>query len=140
MADFHIPELGEGVYEAEFVSWLVKTGQTVKRGQPLMEVLTDKATMEVPSPFAGTITTLNAEPGQKVKVGQTVLAYSSDGKVDVDVVREEKVHRSQPAKGSQMVANRANGNKTVSPAVTVKAAPSVRQMPCKIWMISLARA
>src|SRR5262249_37433910 len=79
MADFHVPELGEGVYEAEFVSWLVKEGDPVKRGQPLMEVLTDKATMEVPSPFAGTVTGLQAEPGQKVKVGQVVLTYRSSG-------------------------------------------------------------
>ena len=43
--DFKLPELGEGVYEAELVAWLVQPGQTVKRGQSLMEVLTDKATM-----------------------------------------------------------------------------------------------
>jgi 2-oxoisovalerate dehydrogenase E2 component (dihydrolipoyl transacylase) len=142
MADFRIPELGEGVYEAEFVSWLVKPGQTIKRGQPLMEVLTDKATMEVPSPFAGTITSLNAEPGQKVKVGQAVLAYRSDGKVDADVAKEEKLSRSQPAKEQQMVTSRANGNKTGtqigSPAANVKAAPSVRQMARKLG-IDLAR-
>ncbi|MCI0464733.1 MAG: 2-oxo acid dehydrogenase subunit E2, partial [Gemmataceae bacterium] len=66
MADFAVPELGEGVYEAELVSWLVKPGASVKRGQPLMEVLTDKATMEVPAPFAGTITDLRAEPGEQL--------------------------------------------------------------------------
>src|SRR5437016_2499687 len=58
--DFRLPELGEGVYEAEFVAWRVKPGDPVKRGQILLEVLTDKATMEVPSPFAGTITELRA--------------------------------------------------------------------------------
>jgi pyruvate dehydrogenase E2 component (dihydrolipoamide acetyltransferase)/2-oxoisovalerate dehydrogenase E2 component (dihydrolipoyl transacylase) len=134
MADFHIPELGEGVYEAEFVSWLIKPGQTIKRGQPLMEVLTDKATMEVPSPFAGMITSLNAEPGQKVKVGQVVLEYSSAGKADSDAAKGAEISKSQaaPRKESPSMVNRANGNKTgmqaVSPAVTVKAAPSVRQM------------
>ena len=59
--DFKLPELGEGVYEAELVAWLVKPGDPVKRGQNLMEVLTDKATMEVPSPFAGTIDELKAK-------------------------------------------------------------------------------
>ncbi len=48
--DFRLPELGEGVYEAELVAWLVRAGDAVKRGQNLMEVLTDKASMEVPSP------------------------------------------------------------------------------------------
>jgi 2-oxoisovalerate dehydrogenase E2 component (dihydrolipoyl transacylase) len=74
--DFKLPELGEGVYEAELVAWLVKPGDTVKRGQNLVEVMTDKATMEVPSPFAGTVTALRAEPGQTIKVGDTVLSYT----------------------------------------------------------------
>src|SRR5437868_7929343 len=77
--DFRLPELGEGVYEAELVAWLVKIGDTVKRGQNLMEVLTDKASMEVPSPFAGSITDLRAEPGQQVKIGDIVLTYSPTG-------------------------------------------------------------
>src|SRR5579871_4567601 len=77
--DFHLPELGEGVYEAEFVAWHVQPGESVQRGQILMEVLTDKATMEVPSPFAGTISELRPEPGQQVKVGQVVLTYTPAG-------------------------------------------------------------
>src|SRR4051812_41357144 len=72
--DFPLPQLGEGVYEAELVRWLVKPGDVVKRGQALMEVMTDKATMEVPAPFAGKITALQAEPGQTVKVGQVMLS------------------------------------------------------------------
>src|ERR1700722_10431637 len=74
--DFALPEIGEGVYEAELTQWLVKPGDRGKRGQNLLEVMTDKATMEVPSPFIGTIGELKAEVGSKVKVGQVVLAYS----------------------------------------------------------------
>ena len=59
--EFRLPELGEGVYEGELTGWLVKPGDTVKRGQSLLEVMTDKATMEVPAPFAGTI----GEPGSR---------------------------------------------------------------------------
>jgi pyruvate/2-oxoglutarate dehydrogenase complex dihydrolipoamide acyltransferase (E2) component len=84
MTEWRLPELGEGVYEAELVSWRVKPGQAIKRGQYLMEVMTDKATMEVPSPFAGTIGDLKAESGQQLKVGQVVLTYSG-----VDQVRPE---------------------------------------------------
>src|SRR5262249_9219712 len=76
--DFQVPELGEGVYEAELVAWHVKPGDVVKRGQTLMEVMTDKATMEVPSRFAGRIGELRAEPGQQIKVGQVVLTYETD--------------------------------------------------------------
>src|SRR3954470_6890827 len=76
--DFPLPEIGEGVYEAELVRWLVKPGDPVKRGQNLLEVMTDKATLEVPSPFVGTVTALKAEPGQTVKVGHVLLNYQGD--------------------------------------------------------------
>ena len=61
--DFQVPELGEGVYEAELVEWRVQPGDAVRRGDALAEVLTDKATMELPSPFVGTISALSAKPG-----------------------------------------------------------------------------
>jgi 2-oxoisovalerate dehydrogenase E2 component (dihydrolipoyl transacylase) len=129
--DWALPELGEGVYEAEVVSWLVRVGDTVKRGQNLMEVLTDKATMEVPSPFAGTIAALEAEVGQQIKVGDVVLAYEPAGKAKP--AREETpVPASQPSpKGPKETAARpvATGTDGHGPAVsglTVKAAPSVR--------------
>src|SRR5262245_20272268 len=78
--DFALPEIGEGVYEAELIRWLVEPGATVKGGQPLAEVMTDKATMEVPSPFAGAVTDLRVQPGQTIKVGQVVLSYESASK------------------------------------------------------------
>src|SRR5262249_59277148 len=82
--EFRLPELGEGVYEAELVSWLVKPGDLVKRGQNLMEVMTDKATMEVPAPFAGRIGELRSEPGQQLKIGQVVLTYQGDKETKAD--------------------------------------------------------
>src|SRR5438045_3084309 len=98
--DFRLPELGEGVYEAELVAWLVKPGDSVKRGQNLMEVLTDKATMEVPSPFTGTIDALKAESGQQIKVGDVVLSYASSSPAAAplsgDGAKEESNHRSVP--------------------------------------------
>src|SRR5262245_12995608 len=88
--DFHLPELGEGIYEAEFDSWLVRPGDTVKSGQPLLEVMTDKAKMEVPAPFAGTVTSLTVKPGQKVKIGDVVLSYTPAGKA-VDGANNQKL-------------------------------------------------
>ena len=67
--DFHLPELGEGVYEAEMSRWLVKEGDTVKPGQGLLEVLTDKATMEVPAPFEGAIDIFGLTAGSAREVG-----------------------------------------------------------------------
>jgi pyruvate dehydrogenase E2 component (dihydrolipoamide acetyltransferase)/2-oxoisovalerate dehydrogenase E2 component (dihydrolipoyl transacylase) len=80
--DFRVPELGEGVYEAELVAWHVKPGDVVKSGQTLAEVMTDKASMDLPSPFAGVIEELRAEPGQQFKIGQVLLTYHAGGKND----------------------------------------------------------
>ncbi len=128
--DFHLPQLGEGVYEAELVAWQVKPGDAVKRGQTLMEVLTDKATMEVPSPFAGTVTALNAEPGQQVKVGDVVLAYTPAGE------GEAAAAPSESAAPAPIAAPAENGNGAVRVSAplpaAVRAAPSVRLMARKL--------
>ncbi len=75
--ELRVPELGEGVYEAELVEWLVRPGQPVRRGDPLAEVMTDKATMEIPAPFSGKIEKLVAAAGQIIEVGQLLLRYSA---------------------------------------------------------------
>src|SRR5580698_27280 len=77
--DFPLPPVGEGLIEVELVRWLVRPGDAVSRGQGLVEVMSDKASMEVPAPFAGTIASLAATPGTKVKVGQVVLTYNPVG-------------------------------------------------------------
>jgi pyruvate dehydrogenase E2 component (dihydrolipoamide acetyltransferase)/2-oxoisovalerate dehydrogenase E2 component (dihydrolipoyl transacylase) len=125
--DFKLPELGEGVYEAELVSWQVKASDTVKRGQNLLEVMTDKATMEVPAAFAGTIGELRAEPGDKIKVGQVVLTYTpasqgagttpSEAERPVLAAPQSYNGPSRPAPGTPL---------------PVKAGPSVRLMARKL--------
>src|SRR6516225_3423058 len=125
--DFRLPEIGEGVYEAELINWLVKPGDPVKRGQNIMEVLTDKATMEVPSPFAGTITALEAQPGQMMKVGDAVLGYTPLGQPDGTPVPENGNRKAEPKPEPATVlaaptkVNRLVGSLTI-PAM-VKAAP-----------------
>jgi pyruvate dehydrogenase E2 component (dihydrolipoamide acetyltransferase)/2-oxoisovalerate dehydrogenase E2 component (dihydrolipoyl transacylase) len=126
--DFHLPELGEGVYEAELVSWLVQPGQTVKRGQNLMEVLTDKATMEVPAPFAGTIVELKTEPGQQLKVGDLVLTYEGAAPG-----RASGVETPAKQQGDGQARLPRNGASPVPAAPTpLKAAPSVRYLARKL--------
>jgi pyruvate dehydrogenase E2 component (dihydrolipoamide acetyltransferase)/2-oxoisovalerate dehydrogenase E2 component (dihydrolipoyl transacylase) len=125
MMDFRLPELGEGVYEAELVSWLVAPGTTVKRGQNLLEVMTDKATMEVPSPFAGAIQELRAEPGQTLKVGDVILTYEGAGAPSIATpVADDRQRPARENVGS--VPRERNGPPVDS--VPVKAAPSVRYM------------
>ena len=61
--DLKLPDIGEGVAEGEIVRWLVKAGDAVREDQPLVEVMTDKASVEIPSPRTGTIAALHAEEG-----------------------------------------------------------------------------
>jgi pyruvate dehydrogenase E2 component (dihydrolipoamide acetyltransferase)/2-oxoisovalerate dehydrogenase E2 component (dihydrolipoyl transacylase) len=128
--EFALPEIGEGVYEAELVRWLVQPGEAVKRGQNLVEIMTDKATMEVPAPFAGTITALKGEPGKSIKVGQVLLEYTPTGNiVPVD-------SRPAPAAAAPPPARQAvpagNGLRTAATPMSVRAAPSVRHMARKL--------
>ena len=73
MADFVIPELGEGVLGGDVVRVMVKAGDTLKKDQPVLELETDKATIEVPSNVAGVIKEVKVKTGDKVKVGQVML-------------------------------------------------------------------
>lgn len=71
--EFKLPDIGEGVAEGEIVKWLVQVGDEVTEHQPVVEVMTDKATVEIPSPAAGTITDVLAEEGQVVPVGDVIF-------------------------------------------------------------------
>ncbi|WIG61948.1 MAG: dihydrolipoamide acyltransferase component of branched-chain alpha-keto acid dehydrogenase complex [Ktedonobacterales bacterium] len=73
MGQFRLPDLGEGLEEAQLVEWLVKTGDSVNLNQPLCQVETAKALVDIPSPFAGTITALHAAPGDTVPVGALLV-------------------------------------------------------------------
>src|SRR2546427_12880650 len=70
--EFKLPDLGEGLTEGEIARWLVSEGQKVEEDDPLVEIQTDKTTVEVPSPAAGTVTSILVEEGKVVPVG-TVL-------------------------------------------------------------------
>ncbi len=134
--DFALPEIGEGVYEAELIRWLIEPGAAVKRGQALAEVMTDKATMEVPAPFLGTVVALRAQPGQPIKVGEVLLSYEELGEKGRGG-KEAKQRGGETENGKQ-----GDGEmdalpipKSASPllsSLSVKAAPSVRQLARKL--------
>src|SRR5262245_57239321 len=121
--DFALPEIGEGVYEAELVRWLVQPGDSVKRGQSLVEVLTDKATMEVPAPFAGKITSVVGEPGARLKVGQVILSFQ-DGRAEAPATAAQK---PAVAAVERTVTTVPRTNGSSGGAIPV-AAPSVRHL------------
>ncbi|GHC73922.1 dihydrolipoamide acetyltransferase component of pyruvate dehydrogenase complex [Nocardiopsis terrae] len=74
---FDLPDLGEGLTEAEVVKWLVAVGDTVAVDQPIAEVETAKSIVEVPSPFAGTVSVLHGEEGEVLEVGKPLITVGS---------------------------------------------------------------
>ncbi|MFD4960847.1 dihydrolipoamide acetyltransferase family protein [Microbacterium sp. NPDC058389] len=77
--DFRLPDLGEGLPEAELVQWLVAVGDTVALNQTIAEVETAKAVVELPSPYAGAITALHAEAGDVIEVGSVLITFDTGG-------------------------------------------------------------
>src|SRR5262249_31564196 len=83
--EFRLPDIGEGVVEGEVVRWLVKEGEPIREDQPMVEVMTDKATVEIPSPRAGVVARILVGEGKMCKVGQVMLAIDeANGKSGVE--------------------------------------------------------
>lgn len=93
---FILPDLGEGVQEAEIISWKVKVGQTVDELQIIAEMETDKALVEVPSPRAGTIKTLHGEAGEIINVGNPLVTYEGGGESSAASSPEPKAAPQEP--------------------------------------------
>jgi pyruvate dehydrogenase E2 component (dihydrolipoamide acetyltransferase) len=76
--DFKLPDLGEGLTEGEILKWLVQPGDAVTLNQPIVEVETAKAAVEIPSPYAGVVTELHHAEGETVDVGQPIITFDTD--------------------------------------------------------------
>ena len=77
--EFRLPDIGEGVVEGEIVRWLVQEGDTLREDQPMVEVMTDKATVEIPTPRAGKVAKLMVPAGKLCAVGQVMIVIDTDG-------------------------------------------------------------
>jgi 2-oxoisovalerate dehydrogenase E2 component (dihydrolipoyl transacylase) len=84
-SDFRLPDVGEGLTEAEIVSWKVKPGDAVAMNQVLVEIETAKSLVELPSPFVGTVSALLVEEGQTVEVGTPIITVTSDAQLPTTV-------------------------------------------------------
>ena len=71
--EIKLPEIGEGVNEGELVKWLVRPGDLIKVDQAIVELMTDKATVEIPSPQKGKVISLKAKEGQNIAIGGVLL-------------------------------------------------------------------
>jgi pyruvate dehydrogenase E2 component (dihydrolipoamide acetyltransferase) len=98
--EFLLPDLGEGLTEAELVRWLVAVGDSVAIDQPVVEVETAKAVVEVPSPFAGVVAELHGEPGQTIDVGRPLISIAEVGSSAAEVGPAGEAYRTEERAGS----------------------------------------
>src|ERR687888_2027461 len=77
--EFKLPDLGEGLTEGEVARWLVSEGQEIVEDDPLVEIQTDKTTVEIPSPAAGRVSSILVEEGKVVPVGTVLVVIGGDG-------------------------------------------------------------
>ena len=124
MTEFKLPELGENIHQGDLVRLMIAPGATVSEGQPIMELETDKAVVEVPSSISGTVKDVLVKQGEKVKVGQVVFTVDngSGGKraeTSAPAAATEPKHKTESAATS--TASRPSAQST---AVTASAAQS----------------
>ncbi len=102
MTTFHLPDLGEGLAEAEIVRWHVKVGDPVKVDQPMLAVETAKAVVEVPAPYSGTVTALHGKPGDVIATGAALVEFLVEGVVvEAPQGVAEGPHESRATAGTQ---------------------------------------
>ena len=89
--EFKLPDIGEGVVEGEITRWLVEEGSRVEEDQPMVEVMTDKATVEIPAPRNGMVSKLNFPEGEKCPVGDVLLVIEVDGEDEAEEAPAEVV-------------------------------------------------
>ena len=95
---FVMPDLGEGLEEGEIVAWLVAEGDAVELNQPLVEVETAKATVEIPSPHEGTVTSLHGAVGDQVPVGTPLVTFDGTGAAAGDDATSEPARATPPVR------------------------------------------
>jgi len=121
---FNLPDLGEGLQDAEIVSWHVSVGDHVVTDQPLVAVETDKAVVEVPAPHSGRVARLCAESGERVKVGEPLIEFEAGAHADSGTVVGAIAAKAEP-KGR-------GGGAAEPPTTKVKATPAVRALAHKL--------
>ncbi|HEU5113714.1 MAG TPA: dihydrolipoamide acetyltransferase family protein [Acidimicrobiia bacterium] len=133
--EFLLPDIGEGLTEAEIVRWLVPEGERVEADQPVVEVETDKAVVEIPSPYAGTVLRHGGAEGETIRVGSVLVVIGEEGEAEVptpDVPEPEPSHAAAPIVGSldeeAEVLSPVGGTNRDEATAAVKALPIVRKL------------
>lgn len=123
---FKLPDIGEGVVEGEVVEWMVSVGDTVKEDDPILSVMTDKATVEIPSPVDGKVTKIIGEPGDILPVGEVCIEFEVDGAGNASSSTDEAEPTPEP------VAEPAPAKEEVKPEPVAEKAPEPVAAPAPV--------
>ena len=123
---FKLPDIGEGVVEGEVVEWMVSVGDTVKEDDPILSVMTDKATVEIPSPVDGKVTKIIGEPGDILPVGEVCIEFEVDGAGNASSSTDEVEPTPEP------VAEPAPIKEEVKPEPVAEKAPEPVAAPAPV--------
>jgi 2-oxoisovalerate dehydrogenase E2 component (dihydrolipoyl transacylase) len=121
LKEFKLPDVGEGLTEADIVAWHVKPGDQVEDGQIIVEIETAKAVVELPSPWDGTVTRLLAEEGQTVEVGVPIIT------VQVGAASNERADAPAPLPAAGSTAEEPGERHAVLVGYGVKTSPTTRR-------------
>lgn len=111
--EFKLPDIGEGVSEGEILKWMVKEGDKVKEDQPLVEIMTDKVNVQIPSPRNGIVSRILVKEGEVAKVGQTILIIEEEGEKQMQKEEAKQVEKEvqkrdvqqEPVRQAEIVQN-----------------------------------
>ncbi|MEC7814901.1 MAG: 2-oxo acid dehydrogenase subunit E2 [Pseudomonadota bacterium] len=136
MSDFILPDIGEGIVECELVKWLVSEGDVIAEDQPVVEVMTDKALVEIPAPSSGKVTRLYYKEGEIAKVHAPLFALVEDGESTANDTRANTPESPEaaapqpapaPASASEQPERQSRQSDQATPA-RVPASPAVRRL------------
>ncbi len=121
--EFRLPDIGEGIAEAEIVAWHIAVGDRVEEDQQLADMMTDKATVEMESPVAGTVVALAGEVGDQIAIGSTLVVIETEG--DVTIAQEVAEQLGAEDEAETFVAENPGVEEVAEPAP----APTASEVP-----------
>jgi 2-oxoglutarate dehydrogenase complex dihydrolipoamide succinyltransferase (E2) component len=125
--EFKMPDIGEGVTEGEIVKILVKEGEQVKEDTPLVEVMTDKVNVQIPSPVSGTVSKVLVKEGDSVKVGQVLIVFEKEGGQKAATAGPKEVEQ-QAITPTNLSQQTTTTESVMSVSENVLATPAVRRL------------
>jgi 2-oxoisovalerate dehydrogenase E2 component (dihydrolipoyl transacylase) len=105
---FKLPDIGEGVAQAEIIAWYAEVGTVVEEDQPLVDVMTDKATVQIGSPVAGRIVSRKGEVGSMAAIGDELVVFATDAAPQPPAGRERPVSAGDERTGGSRPATAAS--------------------------------